>query len=319
MHANTVLLSVPGEDRLQIVERPRPAVAVGELLVRVAAIGINNADQAPASEERVAGFEFTGTVEAAGEGVPGDSVGTRVMGLAGGAFAEYVVADARHVMPVPDGFDDGQAAASPTALITEYGALRRAEVADGESVVIVGATSAIGLVGIQMAKALGASVVVATTRTAAKRDLLMQAGADAVIITGEEDLPARVKELTGGTGADIVLDHVGGDLLDAGIAAARPGGRVISVGRLAGPTAEIDLFALARSGATVQSVSFGFTPPSVIEGLMEGVRSDVWNAIEEGRIRPVIGRRVRFGEVPDTLVAQREGERVDGKVVGVIR
>ncbi|WES64399.1 zinc-binding dehydrogenase [Microbacter sp. GSS18] len=311
------LVTAPEPTLLRLTQRPVPAPAAGEVLVRTHAVGVNNADIAGASDERVAGYEFSGVVTAVGAGVADDVLGVRVLGLTTGAFAEYVIADRRHVMPIPDELPFAEAAAAATALTTEYGALRRADLAPGETVLITAATSGIALLGVQIARALGAGQVIGTTRTADRRALVEQAGADAVVVTDAEDLAETVTSLTGGRGADVVLDHVGGALLDEAIASARPGGRVISVGRLAGPKAEIDLFALARSAATLQSVSFGFSPPTVLGDLLAGVQRDLSAALADGSVRPIVGEIVELDSLPALMVAVRDGRRVEGKIVAL--
>jgi|GEM_PF-1045320 len=318
MSIMSALQTVPGSARPGLAQVPVPEPTEEQVLVRTRAVAVNNADVAEATDVRIPGFELSGEVVAVGARVDSVRPGQLVAGVGAGAFAEQVALPHRHVMPVPDGVPANVAAALPTALLTEYGALRRAGLRAGETVLITAATSAIGLVGIQVAAELGASRVIATTRTAERQALLERAGADAVVVTGREDLAARVRELTDGAGADVVLDHVGGDALDGAIAAARSGGRVISVGRLAGPTAEIDLFALARSGVVLQSVSFGFTPVEIIGRQLDGVARDLSDAVSRGRVTPVIGRRVPFADLPETLAALAAGEHVDGKTVAVL-
>lgn len=318
MTTMTALLTQPGSASPQLAKTTVPETTAGQIPVRTRAVAINNADLAEATDSHVPGFEFCGDVVAVGEGVDAALIGTRVAGVGAGAFAEYVAVQHRHVLRVPDGVGADIAAASPTALLTEYGALRRADLADGETVLITAATSAIGLVGVQIATELGAGRVIATTRREARRPLLDSVGTDAVIATDKHDLADRVRELTDGRGVDVVLDHIGGAALDDAIAAARPGGRVISVGRLAGPTAEIDLFALAHSGATLQSVSFGFSPVEVIGDLLDGVTRDLLPAVQDGRIAPVIGKRCAFGDLPAVLSELADGAPVDGKTVALI-
>ncbi|MEE4024036.1 zinc-binding dehydrogenase [Gordonia sp. PKS22-38] len=314
----TALLTAPGSAIPRIAEVPMPAAGSGEILVRTRAVSINNADIVAATDSHIPGFEFSGEVVATGDGVDPALIGAGVAGVGAAAFAEYVAVSHRHVMSVPDGVRADVAAACPTALLTEYGALRRAGLGGGETVLITAATSAIGLVGVQVATELGAGRVIATTRREPRRSLLQRVGADDVIVTETQSLPEAVQELTDGRGADVVLDHIGGSALDDAIAAARPGGRVISVGRLAGPTAEINLFALARSGATLQSVSFGFSPVEVIGELLDGVTRDLLDAVTQGRITPVVGRRCTFTELPEVLADLASGATVDGKTVALL-
>jgi NADPH:quinone reductase-like Zn-dependent oxidoreductase len=142
---------------------PIPSPGDAEVVVKTAAASFNNADGVQDKPGQIAGYEFAGVVAAVGESVDPKLLGQRVMGLTVGAFAEYVVAHHRHVVPAPGDLSDEEAASLPTALTTEYGALRRAGFHPGDAVIITAATSNLGLVAIQMAKALGASEVIGTT------------------------------------------------------------------------------------------------------------------------------------------------------------
>jgi NADPH2:quinone reductase len=273
-----------------LADVPRPTVGAGEVLVVNHAAALNNADLTAAGDERVAGFEFAGVVEDVGAGVPQDLRGARVAGIASGTLAEVVIAHHRHVFRLPDTISFEVGATLPTAFSTELGALTLAGVRAGTSVLITAASSSLGLVGIQVARLLGAERVVGTTRTPGKADLLREVGADAVVVTSREDLAEATRSATGGWGADVVLDHVGGDQLDAAVAAARDGGDVVSVGRLAGGQATLDLFAIARRHVRLQSVSYGLTPPEVLGDLLDLVTDQVLPALVDGRLRAVVDR-----------------------------
>nr|WP_236056674.1 zinc-binding dehydrogenase [Streptomyces sabulosicollis] len=203
------------------VAQPGP----GQIVVRARAVALNNADasmladadpaQGCTGKEYQVGYEFAGEVTAVGGGVDTPAVGERVMGTTPGSFAQYVLSDHRNVLPVPDDLGYEEARALPTGLLTEHGALVVAGFQPGQSVLITGATSIIGLIGVQIARALDAKQIIATTRTAAKRDLLKQVGADTVVITEKQDLTQAVLNATGGEGVDVVLDHVGGQTFAA--------------------------------------------------------------------------------------------------------
>ena len=143
------------------------------------------------------------------------TVGQRVMGTAPANFAQYVPADHHHVLPTPDGLDFTEACALPTGLLTEHGALTTGGYQPGQSLLITGATSSIGLIGVQIARAPGASPIVATTRSAGKHNLLKQAGADTIVVTSEQDLTQAVLDATAGEGVDLALDHIGGQTFAA--------------------------------------------------------------------------------------------------------
>jgi NADPH:quinone reductase-like Zn-dependent oxidoreductase len=217
-------------------------------------------------------------------------------------------------MPVPHSVDAAAAATLPTGLMTEHGAVERSGLAPGDSVLITAATSGIGLLGIQVARRAGARVVIGTTRNPARRALLERAGAAHVIVTTADDLAAATRELTDGSGADVVLDHVGGDTLDKAIQAARVGGSVVSVGRLAGGTASLDLFALARRQVLLQSVSYGPSPPSVIGDLLDEVTTRLLPAVADGTIKPFVDQTYAFDQLAEGLARLREGQ-AEGKIV----
>lgn len=304
----------PGTSDLTLETAPVPEPGPEEVLVRVAAAALNNADLSEATQRAIPGFELCGEVVSVGAEAPDGLVGTRVLGIAEGTFAQYALAHHRHVIAAPESLSDAEAAALPTALTTEYGALRRAGVAPGDTVLVTAATSGIGLHAVQVARVLGARLVLGTTRTRERAQAIRSVGADHAIVTGEQDLAQTVRELTDGAGADVVLDHVAGAGLGEAIEAARIGGSVVSVGRLASRSAEIDLFALAHRQVRLQSVSYGLNPPAVLGDLLDRVRSDLFGALEDGRIRAVVDRIVTFESLSEGRDRLASGEAV-GKVV----
>ena len=246
-----------------------PQLGPGQVLIRNRASATNNADLPMLAEaapgggetnsEFVAGFEYAGEIAAVGEDTGDWQVGDAVMGTFPSAFAEYLVADHRYVLPRPEGLEPEVACALPTALLTEFGALTVAGFTSGQSVLITGATTGIGMIGVQIVKTLGASRVIATTRSAAKRELLADLGADTVIVTGEEDLTEATLVATDGAGADVVLDHVAGDTFAQCLPATAEDGHVVNIGRLDGPVSTINLDSLSYRHLTVHGVSFGFS------------------------------------------------------------
>jgi len=296
---------------LRRVSLDQPVPGPGQVAVAARAWAFNNADLDIASEEHLAGYEFSGDVIAVGPDVDPDLVGQRVMGTTPGAFAEVVLAHRRHVLPVPESVSDEDAAALPTALLTERGALTVASHTPGRSVLVTAGTSSIGLIGIQMAKVLGATRVIATTRSAARGQILAEVGAD-VVVSG--DLVAEVLAATDGDGVDVVLDHVGGDTFAQTVEATRRGGVVVNVGRLAGTRATVDLTVLARRQVTLRSVSFGFADPEMIGQIIDGLADDVMPAVADGRIRAVVDSVGHFDDAPAALDRLRTGTTT-GKVV----
>ncbi|MGV9674088.1 quinone oxidoreductase family protein [Nocardia sp. NPDC003482] len=308
----------------EVREVARPEPGPGQVLIRTRAAATNNGDipmldradptRGGTGEAFVAGFEYAGTVAALGDGTGDWRVGDAVMGSTPHSFAEYVLADHRHVLPLPDGLDPAVACALPTGLLTEHGALTAAGFTAGQSVLITGASAGIGLIGAQLAKALGAAHVIGTTRAPGKRALLTEAGVDTVVVTPGTDLTAAVLAATGGRGVDVVLDHVGGPTFARCLPATRHDGHVVNIGRLDGPASTIDLDDLSYRHLTVHGVSFGFTRPDELAAVIAGLRPEVLAAVARGAIRPVIDRTVPLTEPGDAADRLRSGAAV-GKIV----
>lgn len=219
------------------------------------------------------------------------------------------------MLEIPESLDFADAAPLTTALLTEYGALRRAGLRQDDTVLITAATSGIALVGAQVAKVLGAATVIGTTRNAASEALLRGVGIDHVLIDGtDSDIGVLTRALTGGDGADLVLDYIGGGSIRTAISAARSGGSVVSVGRLAGSTAELDLFELAAQRVTLRSVSYGFNPPRVIGDLLAGVKADVLDAVAVKRVRAIVDSEFAFADAAQAFDRLRNGG-TRGKIV----
>ncbi|WP_407547829.1 zinc-binding dehydrogenase [Streptomyces sp. Pv4-95] len=306
---------------------PVPEAGSGQVVVRTRAVALNNADASMLAaadrtsggtgEEYQAGFEFAGEVTAVGDGVDGFAVGSRVMGTTPGSFAQYVLADHRHVLPVPDELGHEEACALPTGLLTEHGALTLAGFRAGQSVLITGATSGIGLLGVQIARALGASRIVATTRSAAKHDLLKRAGADTVVVTGEQELTGTVLDTTGGEGVDVALDHVGGRTFAACLPATRTDGAVVNIGRLDRTSSTIDLDALAYRHLRVRGVSFGFTRAAELGAVIATAGRELLPAVADGRVRPLIDTALSF-DAADKAAERLRSHQAQGKIILIV-
>ncbi|MEV7729120.1 zinc-binding dehydrogenase [Streptomyces sp. NPDC087917] len=306
---------------------PVPQPGPGQIVVRARSVALNNADASmltaadPTSggtgKEYQAGYEFAGEVTAVGDDVTTPAVGDRVMGTTPGSFAQYVLADHRHVLPVPDHLDYDVACALPTGLLTEHGALMTGGFRAGQSVLITGATSSIGLIGVQIAKALGAGQVIATTRSAAKHDLLKRAGADKVLVAGEQDPVGAVLDATGGKGVDVVLDHVGGPTFAACLPATHVDGAVVNIGRLDTTESTIDLDALSYRHLRVTGVSFGFTRPAELGAVITAAGEQLLPAVADGRVRPRIDTTLTFDTA--TRAAERlRSHQAHGKIVLIV-
>ena len=302
---------------------PVPDPGPGQVLVRAHAVSVNNADVAmlasatdPATahgKEYRAGYEFAGEIAAVGPGVEDERVGERVMGTAPESFAEYVIAHHRHLFGIPRELGYEEAAALPTGLLTEHGALMLGAFQPGQTVLITGASSSIGLVGVQIAKALGATCVIATSRTPAKAALLKQTGADIVIATTTQDLTETTLAATSEQGADVVLDHIGGQTLANCLTATRIGGRLISIGRLDQAESTVNLDTLSHRQLRLRGVSFNFSQADELGRVIAGA-SELLPAVADGRVRPVIDTVLTFDQTKEAA-ARLRSDRVVGKIV----
>jgi len=304
---------------------PIPQPGPGQVLVRVRAAGLNRADlymlegsyNAGATKLNTftAGLELAGEVAAVGVDVGGVEIGSRVMGTTLGALASYALADHRHVLPIPASLGWSDAAALPVALTTEHDALvTQAGFSAGQSVLIVGATSGVGMVGVQLAKALGAAQVIATTTTATKAEALRAVGADVVVDTAQESLAAAVADATGGAGVDVTLDHVGGGLFASLLVATKVKGTIVNIGRLAGAQSSIDLDQLSFRRLRVIGTTFSIRTSEERAAVAGALIPAVLPAVEAGRIRPVVDTVFKFDDAHAAAERLRSNQLV-GKLV----
>jgi NADPH2:quinone reductase len=289
------------EPAWELAERPDPDCGPADVLVDVRAAGLNRGDlflrtgkYVPTGEnwqvphDRV-GYDLAGVVRAIGAEVTDFRVGQAVLAMAGGACADLVTVDHRLLLAMPDGLDWVRAAALPSALMTEYDALAvRGRLQDGEVVLVLGGSTGIGLVGIQLARALGAARVLATTRDPGKAPVLRELGADRVIDTSTESVAEVVREASGGHGFDLALDHLGGEVLAQSLPSAASRARIVQIGRLAGRASTVDLDILASRRIELIGTTFRGRRLSELEELTAGLRAEVLPLVAAGAVRPVI-------------------------------
>src|SRR5215467_9229934 len=266
--------AVPGPEGavFELRETPVAAPGPGQVAVAVRAAGTNRgelirgaalrAGSAPASPAR-AGTEFAGEIAAVGEGVSAWQPGDRVMGRAVGSYAKSVLAHQRSLMKIPSGMSWSEAAAIPNVFVTAHDALvTNAACAPGESVMVTAAPSGVGTAAVQIARHIGANPVIATTRTPAKAAALRALGAHTVVDTRETGAWVdTVLAATGGRGVDVVIDHVGGPMLEDNIRALALKARLVSVGRNAGRVGDCDLDEIARKRARIIGITFRTRTP----------------------------------------------------------
>ncbi|BCY08639.1 zinc-binding dehydrogenase [Actinoplanes sp. L3-i22] len=284
-----------GPDWVLRADADLPAMRLGAVRVRVVAAALNRADlymlegtyhpNMKTGDVYPAGMEFAGVVETSSPLAPHLPVGTRVMGVTMGAFADYALCDPRTLLPVPEGLSLTDAAALPVGLATEHDALvTLAGFTPGDTVLVIGGTTGIGLLAIQLAKALGAATVIATTTSANRRHLLAEAGADHIVDTRTEDLTKSVLEATGGRGADITLDHVGGTLFASLPGATRVGGTIVNIGRLAGPATELNLDEVSYRRQRLIGTTFSVRTPEELGAVCAALLAEVIPAVAAGKI-----------------------------------
>jgi NADPH2:quinone reductase len=278
-------------------QRPLPQPGDGEVLVRGVAAGVNRPDvmqrqglyPPPAGASDVPGLEIAGEVVACGRGVERWKLGERIMALVvGGGYAEYCPAHENHALPIPEELSMIEAAAVPETFFTvwhnvfERGALKR-----GETLLVHGGSSGIGTAAIQLAKALGAHVIT-TAGSAEKCEACRRLGADVAVNYRNEDFVAATKSMTGGRGADVVLDMVGGDYIERNYEAAAVEGRVVQIGFQGSPKATVDfrrimLKRLTHTGSTLRGRSVADKA-----AIARAVEEHVLPLIRAGRARPLI-------------------------------
>ena len=296
MRAITIV-SPGGPESLRITEVPDPTPASGEVLIAVAAAGLNRADllqrqgfyPPPPGAPPYPGLECSGRIIAVGDGVTSWKVGDEVCALlAGGGYAEQVAVPAVQVLPVPDGVTVTQAAAFPEVACTVYSnVVQLARLTAGETLLVHGGASGIGTFAIQLGRALGARVA-CTAGTAAKLDRCLELGADLAISYRDEDFVTAVQAFTAGRGADVILDIMGASYLQRNVAALATGGRLAVIGMQGGAKAELDLNALLRKRATVSATTLRARPTDEKGAIVAAVREVVWPMFAHGHFRPVI-------------------------------
>lgn len=305
-------------DGLQIVERPRPAPQPTEILVRTRAIGVNRIDlHALASPaDQIVGMEWSGEVVAIGAECRGFTVGDRVMGTGPAAYAEYVVTDHGRAVPIPEGDLDWARAASLTlGLQTMHDALvTRGRLQPGDSVLMQGAASVMGLIGMQIAKRLGAGIVLGTSSHAQRRGRLLEFGCDVAIDSSLDDWSRAVGDATSGEGANIVIDNVSGAAFNQCMAAAALGGRLVNVGRLGGATASFDFNLHALRRLEFIGVTFRTRNVEDVRALNARMVQDLWTLLADDGIRVPIARRFAFDDAAAALATLGRSEHF-GKLV----
>ena len=296
-----ITIPEPGDaDSLVLDEVPDPEVKAGHVLIDVVAAGVNRADvmqrlghyPPPAGASEYPGLEVSGRIAAVGDGVEDWQVGDEVCALIdGGGYAERVVAPAEQVLPVPRGVSLVDAAGLPEVTCTVWSnVFLVANIQPGQVLLVHGGSSGIGTMAIQLAKAVGAHVAV-TAGSQAKLDVCRVLGAEFLVNYREEDFVERVRELTKGHGADVILDNMGAKYLARNVEALAISGRLVTIGLMGGRKGELDMGMLLAKRAAVIATSLRARPATEKAVIVAAVREHVWPLIESGAVKPVIHSR----------------------------
>lgn len=312
-----------GPEVLVPVARPVPKPAAGEVLVRVAAAGVNRPEvlqrqgkyPPPPGAPSILGMEIAGTVVALGEGVDDALLGKQVCALiAGGAYAEYAAAPAGQCLAVPEALTLVEAAALPETLFTVWSNLfDRGWAQPGETVLVHGGTSGIGTMAIALAKAFGLKILV-TAGSDEKCDAARALGADLAINYKAQDFVEEVKAFTAGKGVEVVLDMVGGDYVPRNLQCLAENGRHVSIAVQGGANATIPIWDVMRRRLTLTGSTLRPRSVEFKSLLADELRRHVWPLVAEGKIRPVIDRTFPFTEAAEAHRRMEAGAHV-GKIV----
>lgn len=330
-----MVVSPGGPQALRVADVPDPQPGPGEVLVDVAAAGVNRADllqrrglyPPPPGVPAWPGLEVSGVVAAVGagpqgpgaappadDGAPRLRVGDRVAALlAGGGYAERVTVPTALTLPVPEGLPLVDAAALPEALATVWSNLQAAAFTSGDVLLVHGGSGGVGSVAVQLAHALGHRVL-ATAGGPERCARVRELGADVVVDHRAQDVAAAVREATDGRGADVVLDVLGGGALRSNVELLAPGGRLVVIGLQQGRRGELDLAALMARRGQVLATTLRDRPAAQKAAIMAAVRRDVWPLVLAGRVRPMVHARIPLAQAADAHEALEAGE-VFGKVL----
>ncbi len=315
---------LPSPEGPVLEEISQPCPGPDEVLVRVRASALNRADLAMlkgAAHGRTGGqgiplgLEWAGEIVEAGAAVTRWKIGDRVMAAGGAAFAEYAVGHEWRLYAVPAGMSFQEAACFPVALQTMHDAIAtNGQLQAGQSVLIQGASSGVGLLGLQVAKVLGAGLVIGSSTSPERRARLVEFGADLAIDTRAEDWVAQVMEATGGKGVDLVIDQVAGPLMNANLKATRIGGRIVNVGRLGGNNGEMDFDLHALRRITYIGVTFRTRSAAEVETINRLTTEALSPALQEGRLRLPIDSVLPLEGFAEAFARMKRNEHF-GKIV----
>jgi NADPH:quinone reductase len=317
--------AVLGDSGVEVRDLPKPELKPTEVLIRVRASSLNRADLLVASGHQHGnvggagariGLECSGEVEAVGSDVTDIKPGDRVMASAPGGFAEYAVTDAGRVNRIPgNNMTYEQAACFPVALQTMHNAIVTAgRLKRGETMLMQGASAGVGLMGMQIAKLIGASRVLGTSTNAQRRARLGEYGCDVAIDTTDPTWPDQVKKATDGKGVDLIVDLVSGSVANGNLAAAALLGRIVNVGRLGGMMGEFNFDQHALKRIDYIGVTFRTRSIEEVREINRLLRADLWPAVEAGKLSLPIYKTYKLADIAEALAVMRANQHF-GKIV----
>ena len=310
-------------DGLAIRDVPVPQPKPNEVLVRVRAAGLNRADLNAAKAagghgrpENPIGLEWAGEVNEVGAEATDIKVGDRVLCSGTGSYAELAVCDRGRLWPMPaNGMSWEEAGSLPLALLTMHDAIAtNGRLKPGESVLIQGASSGVGLMGLMIAKHMGAGLVIGTSTNDARRQRLKEFGADLALDSRDPEWPEQVQKATGGKGVNLIVDMISGPVANQNMKAAAVLGRIVNVGRLGGLRAEFDFDLHALKRIAYVGVTFRTRSVDEVREIVRRMRADLWDAVAAGKLRLPIDRTFPLAEAPAALAYMRSNAHF-GKIV----
>ncbi len=318
-------ITEPGEAEVLVPgTRPVPQPAAGEVLVRVAAAGVNRPDVAqrkgvyppPPGASDIPGLEIAGEVVALGDGVTEFALGDSVCALvAGGGYAEYCAAPVPQTLPVPEGMDLVAAAGLPETFFTVWSNIfDRARFAPGEAVLIHGGSSGIGTTAIQLCRAFGASAIFTTVGSAEKAAFCEELGATRAIDYRQQDFVEEIRALTDKAGVDVILDMIGGEYLNRNVSCMKPDGRLVQIALMGGAKGELNLGRVMMNRLTVTGSTLRARSVAFKGEIAAALREKVWPLLEAGDIAPVIHRTFPLAEAAAAHALMEESSHI-GKII----